>query len=354
LVELMIRVAAGQRLPLTQEDVHLKGWAIESRVYAEDPFRNFMPSIGRLVRYLPPPASDNVRVDTGVFEGGEVSMYYDPMIAKLITYGASRDQAIMHMRSALDQYFIRGVSHNISFLAALMAHPRFVEGRLSTNMIAEEYPDGFHASDVPHEDPARFITIAASINRRYRERAAKISGQMPGHERKVRNDWVVLLNGEQHPVQVYSVDGGHDIEFNQELFAVRSDWQFGQALFQGTFNGTEIWVQVERRNQAYRLFHGGSEVEVTVVTPRVAELHLHMPVKEPPDTSRYLLSPMPGLLVSISVEVGQEVKTGEEIAVIEAMKMENTLRAERDAKVIALHAKTGDAVAVDQPIVEFE
>ncbi len=354
LVELMIRVAAGEALPITQQDVTLTGWAIESRVYAEDPFRNFMPSIGRLVSYIPPTEGEHVRVDTGVFEGGEVSMYYDPMIAKLITHGATRDQAIEHMRAALDSYHIRGVTHNISFLAALMAHPRFVEGRLSTNMIAEEYPDGFHASDVPHEDPARIITVAASVHHRYRDRAARISGQMPGHERAVRNDWIVIMNGEAHTVIVREVENGHDIDYNGETFEVRSDWQFGEPLFKGTFNGSPICVQVEREKQAYRLFHGGAEVTLMAVTPRVAELLAYMPVKTPPDMSKFVLSPMPGLLVSVAVRVGQEVKSGEEIAVVEAMKMENTLRAERDGKVQTVHAYPGDTVAVDQPIVEFE
>ncbi len=354
LVELMIRVAAGEKLPIKQCDVMIRGWAIEARVYAEDPFRNFLPSIGRLVFYRPPPENEDVRVDTGVFEGGEVSMYYDPMIAKLVTYGASRDQAIEHMRAALDSYYIRGVSHNISFLAALMAHPRFVEGRLTTNFIAEEYPDGFHAGDVPHEDPARIIAVAASVNRRYRERAARISGQLPGHERKVRDDWVVVMDGEQHPVVVTNVAGGHDVEYNGESFAVRSDWQFGQPLFRGTFNGSPICVQIERANQRYHLFHGGSQVELMVMTPRAAELNAYMPVKVPPDMSKFVLSPMPGLLVSLAVQVGQDVKAGEEIAVVEAMKMENTLRAARDGKVMALHAKPGDTLAVDQPIAEFE
>jgi propionyl-CoA carboxylase alpha chain len=353
LVELMIRAADGEKLPVTQGDINLIGSAIECRVYAEDPFRNFMPSTGRLYRYLPPEETEHVRVDTGVFEGGEVSMYYDPMIAKLVTHGATRDQAIQRMREALDRYYIRGVSHNISLLAALMVHPRFVEGRLSTNMIAEEYPDGFHASDVPHEDPAMIIAVSASINRRYRDRAAKITGQMPGHEREVRDNWVVVMDGRYHPVSVKVTDGGHDVEYNDEVFAVRSDWQFGRPLFEGTFNGAELCVQVERRVTSYRLFHGGSEVEVMVLTPRVAELYRHMPIKQPPDMSKFLLSPMPGLLTSLAVKPEQEVKAGEEIAVVEAMKMENTLRAERDGTVLTIHAWPGDTLAVDQPIVEF-
>ncbi len=353
LVELMIRVADGEKLPFTQNEISLRGWAIECRVYAEDPFRNFLPSTGRLFRYVPPEESDHVRVDTGVFEGGEVSMYYDPMIAKLVTHGATRDQAIQRMRDALDRYYIRGVSHNVSFLAALIVHPRFNEGRLSTNMIAEEYPDGFHAADVPHEDPAMIIAVAASINRRYRDRAAEITGQMRGHERQVRDGWVVVMGNEYHHVTVQATDGGHDVEYNGEVFTVRSDWQFGRPLFEGTFNGAELCMQVERRDTAYRLFHGGSEIEVMVLTPRVAELCRYMPVKKPPDMSKFLLSPMPGLLTSLAVKPDQEVKAGEEMAVVEAMKMENTLRAERDGKVLTIHAWPGDTLAVDQPIVEF-
>jgi propionyl-CoA carboxylase alpha chain len=354
LVELMIRVAAGEKLPLTQEDVKLKGWAIEARVYAEDPFRNFLPSIGRLVKYLPPKESEVVRVDTGVYEGGEVSMYYDPMIAKLITYGSTRDRAIAHMRDALNEFFIRGVQHNISFLAALMVHTRFMTGRISTNMIAEEYPHGFHASDVPHDDPALLISVAAFIHRRYMDRAAQTSGQLLGHERKVGNDWVVLMGGQQHPVHVDPAEGGYDVVYMGETYLVRSEWQFGQPLFKGTLTGTEICIQVERRDMIYRLFHWGSQADVMVMSPRVADLQTLMPEKAPPDLSKYLLSPMPGLLTKIAVQVGQEVKAGEELAVIEAMKMENVLRADQDAKVAKILAAAGDSLAVDQAIIEFD
>ncbi len=354
LVELMLRVAAGEKLPMTQDDIKLNGWALEARVYAEDPFRNFLPSVGRLTRYMPPAESEVVRVDTGVYEGGEVSMYYDPMIAKVITYGATRDQAIAHMRTALDAFYIRGVAHNIGFLTALIKHTRFVEGRLNTNLIAEEYPHGFRAADLPHEDPAMLVAVAASIHRRYMDRAALISGQMQGLERQVEDQWVVFMRGDYHPVTVRPVDGGHDVIYKGELFAVRSDWQFGQSLFRGTLNGADICVQVERRYQEYRLFHGGSQVDALILTPRAAELHRLMPVKAPPDLSKYLLSPMPGLLTKVAVESGQEVRAGETLAVIEAMKMENVLYAERDCVVAKVLAKAGDSLMVDQPILEFE
>ena len=354
LVEQMIRVAAGEPLSFTQEGVKLKGWAIEARVYAEDPFRNFLPSIGRLVKYMPPKESDVVRVDTGVYEGGEVSMYYDPMIAKLITYGATRDRAISHMRDALNEFFIRGVAHNISFLAALMVHTRFMTGRISTNMIAEEYPHGFHAADVPHDDPALLIAVAAFLHRRYMDRAAKISGQLLGHERIVNNDWVVLMGGQSYSVHIDPATSGYDVDYMGETYQVRSDWQFGQPLFKGTLNGTEICIQVERRDMHYRLFHWGSQADVMVMSPRVASLQALMPVKAPPDLSKYLLSPMPGLLTKIAVQVGQDVKAGEELAVIEAMKMENVLRADQDARVAKILAVPGDSLAVDQSIIEFE
>ena len=354
LVELMIRVAAGEPLPITQADVKLKGWAIESRVYAEDPFRNFLPSIGRLVKYLPPKESEVVRVDTGVYEGGEVSMYYDPMIAKLVTYGSTRDRAIAHMRDALNEFFIRGVAHNISFLAALMVHTRFMTGRISTNMIAEEYPNGFHAADVPHDDPALLISVAAFIHRRYMDRAARTSGQLLGHERKVKNDWVVLMGDQQHPVHVDMAEGGYDVAYMGECYQVRSEWQFGQPLFKGTLNGAEICIQVERRDMVYRLFHWGSQADVMVLSPTVAELQKLMPEKAAADMSKYLLSPMPGLLTKLMVQLGQEVKAGEDLAVIEAMKMENVLRADHDAKVTKILAAPGDSLAVDQAIMEFD
>jgi len=354
LVELMIRVAIGEPLPLTQADVKLKGWAIEARVYAEDPFRNFLPSVGRLSRFMPPAESELVRVDTGVCEGGEVSMYYDPMIAKVITYGASRDQAIAHMRTALDAFYIRGVSHNIGFLTALMKHPRFVEGRLSTNFIAEEYPKGFQATDIPHDDPALLITVAAAIHRSYMDRAARISGQMQGLERQVEDDWVVFMNGDYHAVVAHPVRGGHDVTYKDEVFAVRSDWRFGQSLFRGTLNGADVCVQVERRYLEYRLFHSGSQVDVLMLTPHMAELHKLMPVKVPPDLSRYLISPMPGLLTDVAVTPGEEIRAGETLAVIEAMKMENVLYAERDGVIAKVLAKVGDSLTVDQPIIEFE
>ncbi|NBC23964.1 MAG: acetyl-CoA carboxylase biotin carboxylase subunit [Gammaproteobacteria bacterium] len=354
LVELMIRVAAGEQLPLTQEDVKLTGWALESRVYAEDPFRNFLPSIGRLAHYQPPPESRTVRVDTGIEEGSEVSMFYDPMIAKLVTYGETRAAAIAEMADALDRYYIRGVSHNISFLNALILHPRFQEGRLTTNFIAEEYPDGFHAADVPQPDPMIPVSIAAVVHKRHVDRTADLTGQIRRFERTVRDDWVVIANKTHYPITVRAVEHGFEVVHEGTVYRVNTDWSFGDNLVHATVNGKQVTVQLDTHRAGYRLFHHGAEVEALVVTPVEAELTRHMLEKKPPDLTKFLLSPMPGLLVRLLVAQGDEVKAGEELAVVEAMKMENSLRATDDGVVKEILAGEGDSLAVDQPILEFE
>ncbi len=364
LVELMIRVAAGEKLPFAQKDVKLNGWAMECRINAEDPFRNFLPSTGRLVKFGPPaqtmeaaepmPSSGGVRVDTGVYEGGEISMYYDSMIAKLIVHGATREQAIAKMRDALNAFVIRGVSSNIAFQSALMKHPRFVSGNFDTGLIGEEYPKGFNAADVVHDAPEMLVCVAAAVHRQYLTRNASIGGQMPGHEYKPGDDFVVLLGAAQHEVKVTAAPGGWNVVFAGRTHEVRSDWQFGQYLYQGTFNGEPFCMQVERHGLRYRLFHWGTQADVMVETARVAELHALMPYKAPPDTSKFLLSPMPGLLTQIAVTPGQEVKAGEVLAKIEAMKMENVLKAERDCTVDKLLAKPGESLAVDQAIIGFK
>ncbi|WP_461482465.1 acetyl-CoA carboxylase biotin carboxylase subunit [Porticoccus sp.] len=355
LVELMIRVAAGEKLPLTQEDVKLTGWAMETRVYAEDPFRNFMPSIGRLVRYRPP-TGEGVRVDTGVYEGGEVSMFYDPMIAKLITYGKDREEATSRMVDALDAYYIRGVNHNISFLNALMMHPRFVAGQLTTNFIAEEYPDGFSPDLVPQDDPALCVVTAAVINKKFRDRCSMISGQLPSHEYRPSADWIVMTNQGEDNFKV-SVDTTVEpvvATLEGKQYIVETDWKLGEPLFKAVINGKPVCIQVDRDGWLFKMFHRGAEKEVYVVTPRTAELSQHMLIKEPPDLSKFLLSPMPGLLVKLKVKEGDAVKAGEELAVVEAMKMENSLRALADGVVKLVSAEVGDSLKVDQPIVEFE
>ena len=353
LVELMIRVAAGEKLPLAQEDVTLTGWAMESRVYAEDPFRNFMPSTGRLVRYAEP-QGEGVRVDSGVFEGGEVSMFYDPMIAKLITYGDDRKQAVERMVEALDNYYIRGVNHNISFLNALMVHPRFVEGRLTTNFIADEFPDGFNADLVVQDDPAIALVVAAAAHQLHQERGSLLSGQLAGHEHGAENDWVVMVADQQTPVSVELIDSGYWVSLNDQDYEIETDWSLGQPLFQASINGKRVSVQIETTATGYKLFSRGAEINARVLSPRAAELSAHMLYKPPADMSRFLLSPMPGLLVKLAVVEGQEVKEGEELAVVEAMKMENSLRAIQDGIVGKISAVEGDSLMVDEIILEFE
>ncbi len=354
LVELMIRVAAGEKLPLKQKDVKLDGWALEARIYAEDPFRNFLPSTGRLLRYRPPLQTPHVRVDTGIEEGGEVSMYYDPMIAKLVTHGATRDEAIARMQDALDAYYIRGVAHNISFLNAVLSKQRFREGRLSTGFIAEEYPDGFHAADLPHEDPGLLIVLAATVHRRFMERAAKLSGQLPSHERRVGAEFVVVVNRKHHPVHLLPVEGGYEIRLAGRAYHVVTAWQMGQPLLKAEVSGQRVCAQVDRVGLRYRLAHRGSQIDALVITPATAALEMLMPDKRPPDLSKFLLSPMPGLLRRLAVKVGDEVKAGEELAVVEAMKMENSLRAADDVVVAKILASEGQSLAVDQPILAFE
>ncbi len=354
LVELMIRIAAGEKLPIGQADVTLTGWAMEARIYAEDPFRNFMPSIGRLVRYVAPEESATVRVDTGIEEGSEVSMFYDPMIAKLITCGDDRDQAIARMNDALDAYYIRGVSHNISFLNAIFAHPRFIEGRLTTNFIAEEYPDGFHASDVTPADPGIPIAMAGFVHRTYMDRAARLDRQLPSHERKVGTAFVVLIGREQHAIEVVAVDGGYEVTLDESTYRIVGDWRMGLPLIEVEINGRPLCFQFDRVGLRYRLSHRGTQIDALVAIPRAIELAAHMIEKVPPDLSKFLLSPMPGLLVRGALQAGDEIKAGEELAVIEAMKMENSLRAGHDVVIAKVLAREGESLVVDQPILEFE
>jgi propionyl-CoA carboxylase alpha chain len=354
LVELMIRIAAGEKLKIKQKDVKLNGWALETRVYAEDPLRNFMPSIGRLVRYQAPESSDNVRVDTGIEEGSEVSMFYDPMIAKLITYGDDRAQAIEYMNDALDAYYIRGVAHNISFLNALIAHPRFVEGRLTTHFIAEEFPDGFHASDVQHDEPDIPIAMAAATHRAFMDRAAKLDGQLPSHEREVGADFVVIVDREHHSALVVPAEGGYEVTLGKSIYRIISDWHIGMNLINAEVNSHPVCFQLDRVGLRYRLSHRGTQIDALVTTPRAAELSRHMLEKVPPDLSKFLLSPMPGLLVRLSAREGDEVEAGAELAVIEAMKMENSLRATEDVKISKVLVQQNESLVVDQPILEFE
>ena len=355
LVEWMIRIADGEKLTVKQSDVKLNGWALESRIYAEDPYRNFLPSTGRLVRYRPPEDSKHVRVDTGVYEGDEISIFYDPMVAKLCTWARTRKQAIAHMRDALDHYYIRGINHNIPFLASVMGKKRFIAGKLTTNFIAKEYPKGFSDKDLPADDPVPLIAVAALIHRAYADRAGHISGRIEGHEKRVSNNWVVDIAGKQRAVEVSgaSVANG-TVKVGRRKILVESDWTYGESLFIGTVNGKDVCVQIDDAGIGYRLFHNGAQVDVTVYTERDAALVKLMSHKVPPDQSKFLLSPMPGLLVAVDVSVGQEVKTGETLAIVEAMKMENVLKAERDRIVKWITEEPGASLTVDQVIMVFE
>ena len=353
LVEMMIRVAAGEKLSLAQSDVTLTGWAMESRVYAEDPFRNFMPSIGRLSGYREP-EGEGVRVDSGVYEGGEVSMHYDPMISKLITYGDNREAAIDLMVDALDAYYIRGVNHNISFLNALMVHPRFIAGELTTNFIEEEFPEGFNADLVPQNNPHIAVVVAAAVHQEYRERSSQISGQSEGHEYQVPDQWVVITGAEETPVFMTLTLSGFLVSIGNDDYSVVTDWALGEPLFEAQINDQQVTVQVERSGSGYKLFYRGAEINALVLSPKAAALNKLMLEKVPADLSKFLLSPMPGLLVKLGVKVGDQVKAGEELAVVEAMKMENSLRATNDGIVAKISADVGDSLMVDQAILEFE
>ncbi|MCL2523994.1 MAG: acetyl/propionyl/methylcrotonyl-CoA carboxylase subunit alpha [Betaproteobacteria bacterium] len=362
LVEQMIRVAAGEKLPLTQAEVKIDGWSMECRINAEDPFRGFLPSTGRLVKFLPPAegtdAKGTIRVDTGVYDGGEISMFYDSMIAKLIVHGKDRNAAISRMRAGLNAFVIRGISSNIPFQAALMQHPRFQSGVFDTGFIAKEYPKGFDASMVPHDDPALLVSVAAYVYRAFTDRSASISGQLEGHERIVGDQWMVVrLNGEEkenHPVTARPIEGGYYVEYNGSAYEILSDWKLGESLFKGTYNGAPFTLQVERHKTRYSLYHWGTRADFMVMSARAAELLALMPEKPAPDLSKFLLSPMPGLLREVAVEVGREVKAGEKLAIIEAMKMENILKAEQDCKVKKIAAAVGESLSVDQVIIEFE
>ncbi len=358
LVEQMIRVAAGEKLAFTQADIRRQGWAIECRINAEDPLRNFLPSTGRLVKFRPPPEGGGVRVDTGVEEGGEIPMYYDSMIAKLIVHGRDRNEAIAKMREALNAFVIRGIASNIPFQAALLAHPRFVSGQFNTGFIVEEYPQGFAGTAVP-EDRDFLLALAAAAHRRLRERAATISGQLPGHELRIREDFVIVLTNrdgqrEHTPVSVASNGPEVQVSIGGRSRRITLDGALRDIVIRGKFEGRPFCAQLERVGLDYRIAHDGVTIMARVLAPRAAELLALMPVKAPPDLSKFLLSPMPGLLVEVAVQPGQRVLAGEKLAVIEAMKMENILVASQDGVVAEVAAKKGDSLAVDQVIIRFE
>ena len=367
LVEQMIRVAAGEKLAFKQEDVKLNGWSMECRINADDPFRNFLPSIGRLVKYRPPEEVGGVRVDTGVYEGGEIPMYYDSMIAKLIVHGKDRNEAIEKMRSALNDFVIRGIHSNIPFQAALLQHPRFVAGDFTTGFIVEEYPDGFKTDSVQPLDPRRLAALAAFMRYRYLEHIKMIDGQLVGHEMTIAKQFVVVTGARvgskddpiEIPIRVELKDATYSVYIDDAAgvsrYDIVSNWRPGEICLRATINGTsKITAQVERRGVKYFLVLDGAQYECMVLSHLGAELQRRMPVKVPPDTSKLVMSPMPGLLTNISVKVGETVTAGQKLAAIEAMKMENTLTAAQDGVVAEICAKVGESLAVDQLIIRFE
>jgi propionyl-CoA carboxylase alpha chain len=360
LVEQMIRVAYGEKLPFKQSDLKINGWAMESRLYAEDPYRNFLPSIGRLTRYRPPVEGATttggiVRNDTGVFEGGEISMFYDPMIAKLCTWGPTRAAAIEEMQVALDTFEVEGIGHNLPFVGAVMAHPRFQSGNITTAFIAEEYPDGFQGAVLDDETLTRIAAAASAMNRVAEIRRTRISGTMDNHERRVGDDWVVSLQGTEHEVKIAADHQGSTVTFaDGRALRVTSDWTPGQSLARVEIDGSPLVMKVGKISGGFRLRLRGADLKVHVRTPRQAELAKLMLEKLPPDTSKFLLCPMPGLIAKIMVEVGDEVQEGQALATVEAMKMENILKAERKGTVKAIKAIAGNSLKVDEVIMEFE
>ena len=358
LVEQMILVAAGKPLSITQKDIKLTGWAIESRLYAEDPYRNFLPSIGRLTRYRPPAEIKDkhsiVRNDTGVYEGGEISMYYDPMIAKLCTWAPDRAKAIEQMRIALDRFEVEGIGHNLPFLSAVMDHKKFISGKITTAFIAEEYSEGFNGVDLNDDEIKDLAACAAAMNRVAEIRRTKISGRMDNHERRVGDDWVVQIAGKVFLLNVLADTAGANVIFEDETsIRISGDWLPGKKLANMTAGDKNLVIKINKITGGFRMRTRGADLKVLVRTPRQAELSKHMQEKLPPDTSKMLLCPMPGLLVKIDVEIGQEVQEGQPLCTVEAMKMENILRAERKGVVAKINSSVGDSLAVDDIILEF-
>ncbi|MCF6232291.1 MAG: acetyl/propionyl/methylcrotonyl-CoA carboxylase subunit alpha [Rhodobacteraceae bacterium] len=363
LVEQMLRVANGEELSIAQDDVKLNGWAIENRLYAEDPYRGFLPSIGRLTRYRPPveiaEKSHVVRNDTGVFEGGEISMYYDPMIAKLCTWAPTRAQAIEHMRHALDGFEMEGIGHNLPFLSAVMDHPVFISGDMTTAFIEEQYPDGFQGVELPDAALRRIAASAAAMHRVAEIRRTRVSGRMDNHERRVGTKWVVTIHGlgqgQGMAVTIDADRGGSNVSFEDgTVIRVTSDWTPGDQLAVLTVDDEMLMLKVGKISGGFRIRSRGADMKVHVRTPRQAELAALMPEKLPPDTSKFLLCPMPGLIVKVDVEAGDEVQEGQALCTVEAMKMENILRAEKKGVVAKINAIAGDSLAVDDVILEFE
>jgi len=354
LVEQMIRSAAGEKLKLKQKDLKPEGWAIEARIYAEDPSHNFLPSVGRLTRYEEPKPRKELLLDTAVYEGGEVSMFYDPMIAKLCSYGKNREAAIAAMQKGLSEFFIEGVATNISFLESIVRHERFIKGDISTNFIGDEYPEGFNATELTEDMTFKFISVAVFLYLDDAKRASLVSHQQPGRQRQIGPRWVVTIEGNDYSVYVQDKDGGYEIECKNRLFSVRSNWDLGSNILQGYINDEPVTFRIRYLSEGYRLTHGGSRVGVTVRSPRTAELARYMPKKGEAKKTANLIAPMAGKIVRLAVKEGDKVKPGDELVVIEAMKMENLIKATHATTVKTVNVKPGDSVASNQEILAFD
>jgi len=357
LVEQMLRSAYGEKLALKQKALKINGWAIESRVYAEDPYRNFLPSIGRLKRFLPPREgrlnAGTVRMDSGVREGDEISMFYDPMIAKLVTHGATRDDALDVQAAALDRFHIKGIRDNIPFCAAVMDEKRFRSGNITTAYIKDEFPDGFQGTEPTAQQTELLIAAAAFAHGVLARRAGQIDGRLSPNT-PLREDWVVVLGDRYLPIKLDLGEGQASVEFEGKTHAVVSGWVPGNPLFEGVIDGEPFAVKLSEEAGGFQVRHRGVSLRAIVCSPVMAELHQRLPEKEKPDLSKLVISPMPGLVVSIDVEVGQTLQEGEAICIVEAMKMQNIIRAEADGTVKAINVSAGDSVAADEVMVEFE
>ena len=354
LVEQMILIAYGEKLSFGQQDVKFEGWAMEARLYAEDPKRGFLPSTGRITRYLEPENIDNLLIDTGVYEGGEASMFYDPMVAKVCSYGEDRKSATDTLKSALAAFIIEGISHNGSFLEAILSHPRFESGDISTNFIEQEYPGGFIGAELTSDSTKIFLGAAVTIFLRDAERAAKISGQTPGRERAIGGHGVVNVDGDDYPIYVPpDQDQGYFITHNRRLIAVKTQWKLGRRLFQATVNGKPVSVQIKHLEEGYILSYGGADVTVKVRTPRVAELAQFMPKPQDKNKKDRLVAPIAGLIKTLKVKEGDVIKAGQELLVLEAMKMENVIYADHETTVTKINVAEKESVQVDQLLIQF-
>lgn len=355
IVEQMIKIAYGEKNPFEQKDIKLDGWSIECRVYAEDPTRGFLPSTGRITDYKEPATNGKVRIDSGIYAGGEVSMFYDAMVAKVIVHEKTRADAIKLMQKTLGEYIITGISHNIGFLEALMAHPRFAEGKLSTNFIAQEYPDGFFGAELDEEKSKTLLSVGIFIYLKDARRAITTTGKLEGRGRLLGTRWVVSIDDRSYWVYVRQRSNEHfDIQYENHKFSVHSPWVLGSRLFQGSVDSNQVNVKITFIPGGYKLTHAGTSAKVTVRTPRTAELDKYMPVADDSNRSLILPAPISGIIVDIKVKEGQIIKAGQEILILEAMKMENMIYAEKDSIISKINIKKGESVQVNQTLIEFE